>query len=352
MPSPSSSSRGSRAWLFGPFIALAALAIGWSIFWYQASARAEATLAALVVRESALGRDWTCADRAIGGFPFRFELRCSALAVAARRANGALTFGAGPLEIVAQVYDPQHVIARLGGPARITQPDGTAGTLTWTKLESSLFLSGLALDRLSTVIAEPQLDWSGETPFRATSLEIHTRRNPTRPVEQAVVDLALTARGAILPLLDRIAGNAAPADIDLETSVTRSAPLLAGLRPENIDLWRNGGGQLEIARLGIRKGTGRLETRGEFALDEARRVSGRLEASAAGIDRIAGIPLGNLGGLGNLGALLGGRGAAPAVGTGAGTDPDLKPLPGIVFRDGRVQVGPLRIPGLQLAPLY
>ncbi len=351
-PSPSrrSSPRRSRAWLFGPFVALGALAIGWSIFWYQASARAEAALDTLLIRESALGRDWTCADRRIGGYPFRFELRCSGLSLAARRADGALTVATGPLEIVAQVYNPQHIIARLGGPGRVTQPDGATGTLNWEKLESSLFLSGLGLDRLSTFITEPQLEWLGETPFRASTLEVHTRRSPTRPLDQSVVDLVLIARGAVLPLLDRLAGNVAAADIDLDASLTRSTPLLAGLRPENIDLWRKNGGQLEIGRLGIRKGTGRLETRGEFTLDDLRRVSGRLDASAAGIDRIAGIPLGSLGGLGNLGGLLGGRGAAPN--TGASTDPDLKPLPAIVFRDGRVQVGPFRIPGLQLQPLY
>lgn len=337
----------SRFWLYLPFTLLAGLALAWCGVWYYAQGRVVAELDRIISREASLGRSWTCADRTVAGFPFRFEARCSSVKLTATRSNGDLIVTTGPLVVVAQIYNPQHVIVKAEAPALITEPGGSKTALRWSALDTSLIFAGRALDRLDTVIASPQFDapdGAAQVPFKAASLEIHGRRSPARFASDGVVDLAMSAKAASLPLLDAVLGNATPADIALETSLTRATTFLTGFKPENIDLWRSGGGKLEVSRLAITKGSGRLETRGELALDDLRRLTGRLDSSAAGIERIAGIPVG---GLGNLGGLLGGRTAGAVT-----ADPALKPLPPVTFRDGRVQAGPLRIPNLQLPPMY
>lgn len=342
--SAASSRPRSRAWLFGPFMALGLLACAWSGFWFYAKGKSEEVLDRMMAREASLGRTWTCEDRTISGFPFRFEARCSAIALTAARSNGAIAVNSGALVIVAQIYNPQHIILRATGPATVIQPDGAKTTLRWSSYDSSFHLNGLSFDRVATVIANPRFETqAGDMPFKAASLELHGRRNPARFASDGVVDLALTAKAASLPALDELAGNTAPADIDLTLSLTRALVFMTGFKPENLDLWHSSGGRAEITRLAIAKGPGRFETRGELGLDDQRRLAGRLESSAAGIDRIAGIPVGNLG---TLGGLLTGRAPAPSAGV------SLKPLPAIEFRDGRVQAGPLRIPRLQLPPLY
>jgi hypothetical protein len=344
--SPASSRPRSRTWLYIPFIALGLLAAGWSSFWFYAKGKSEEVLDKVIAREADLGRRWTCQDRAISGFPFRFEARCSSIALTATRSTGALGINSGALVIVAQIYNPQHIILKATGPATVTQPDGAKTTLRWSTYDSSFYLSGLSFDRLSTVITNPQFETqTGAVPFKAASLELHGRRNPTRFASEGVIDVSLSSRGTSLPLLDELAGNETPADIELTASLTRSLTFMTGLKPENIDLWRTNGGRAEISRLIVAKGPGRFETKGELGLDDQRRLAGRLESSAAGIDRIAGIPLG---GIGNLGGLLTGRAPAPPASAAA----PLRPLPAIEFRDGRVQAGPLRIPRLQLPPLY
>jgi hypothetical protein len=340
----------SRIWLYAPFAVLAVLAMGWSAFWFYAVARSEETLDKIIAREAALGRRWTCQDRAISGFPFRFEARCASVALAAQRSGGELAISSGPLVILAQIYNPQLILLKAQGPTAITQPDGTKTTLRWASYDSSLYLNGLALERASTVVVSPVMETgAGEIPFKAATLEVHVRRNPVRPASDGVTDISIQARGAGLPVLDFYAGSAAPADIDLTASITRSSIFMTGLKPENFDLWQSAGGRVDISRLAIAKDTSRLDTKGELGLDEQRRLMGRLETSAAGLERIiaqlTGISVGNIG---NIGGLLSGR--APIAPSGSG--PQLKPLPAIELRDGRVQVGPLRIPRLQLQPLY
>lgn len=340
----------SRAWLYAPFVVLGLVAIAWSGFWFYAKGKSEEVLDSIFAREAGLGRIWTCKDRSISGFPFRFEARCSAVTLAARRAEGDLVIASGPLVVLAQIYNPRHILLMAQGPAMMTQPDGTKTTLRWMSYDSSFFLNGLDPDRISTVVTNPVIEsGAGEVPFKAASLEFHARRSPTRPASDGVTDISVTTRTANLPLLDAYAGNGAPVDIDLTASITQSQLFRTGLKPQNLDLWQTGGGRVEISRLAIAKDSSRLETKGELGLDEHRRLSGRLESSAAGLERIiaqlTGISVGNIG---SFGGLLSGR--APPAASGAG--PQLKPLPAIELRDGRVQVGPLRIPRLQLQPLY
>jgi hypothetical protein len=68
----------SRWKLYLPFVASAVVAVGWSAFWKVAAGMTETGLDDWFVQERAQGREWSCPNRSVGGYPFRLEVRCAA----------------------------------------------------------------------------------------------------------------------------------------------------------------------------------------------------------------------------------------------------------------------------------
>ena len=114
--------RHSRFWLLTPFALLAVVAVAWSVAWVVIRQRTVDGLDRWLAREAAAGRNWACADRAVGGYPFRIEVSCSALTL--RR--GEATASLGRLLTVAQVYRPRHIIAEVSGPLRASDGQGVS----------------------------------------------------------------------------------------------------------------------------------------------------------------------------------------------------------------------------------
>ena len=76
-PTESSAKRRPSWWVAAPVGLLVLLGIIWSGVWYYAAGRAEAEIDAWIAAEAGQGRVWSCKDRQVGGYPFRFELMCS-----------------------------------------------------------------------------------------------------------------------------------------------------------------------------------------------------------------------------------------------------------------------------------
>lgn len=342
--------RGSRAWLYAPFMALALAAAAWTGFWFVVRARVVDAVDTALAKEAGLGRSWTCTDRTVAGFPFRVELRCASLALSSARWGETVRVQTGPAVAVGQIYTPSLVIAQITGPLQATLPEGRKLDLAWTRLEASLTHNAGDPERLSLVVAGPSasLTAPGLTTesWRATSLEAHLRRNPTRPAADQAVDLAIAAKGSILPALDALMGTDEPGDVDIQATVTQTEAFRIGLNPDALEAWRNATGQIELTRLVSIKGPARIEATGQFLLDQTHRPAGQLQASLAGIRQIAGIPVGGI--AAGLGGLLGGRLSAQLPGVA----PGLTALPPIVLREGRVYLGPIRLPLQPLPALY
>src|SRR5947207_1778507 len=70
--------RRRRLWpIVVPVVLVVALAILWSGLWFYAASAAESTIASVRAREAKAGRIFACGTQTIGGFPFRFEVRCA-----------------------------------------------------------------------------------------------------------------------------------------------------------------------------------------------------------------------------------------------------------------------------------
>ncbi|WP_188312026.1 DUF2125 domain-containing protein [Salinarimonas soli] len=338
----------SRFWLFAPFTIVGLVIVAWCVAWFVIKDRTVDGLDAWLAREAAAGRQWTCADRGIGGFPFRIELDCASVSLR----QGALTAQAGALQAVAQIYRPRHVIARLNGPLQVTE-GGLATQVRWRQLESSVRSSREGLQQLALIMDGGEMQVSGATPepIRAAAerLEVYARPSPSQTDES--VDVVARAAGAAVPALDAFLGTPEPANLELQARATHGLRLGGQSLPQEVERWREAGGALDVVLLKLAKGNGRFEARGRLGLDEERRVQGRLEGAAQGLEAVlrrfmgegrAGLAAGLLG-------ALAGRREPPRQ---AESGPGLQPLPPLRFENGRVLLGPLPIPGLRLPPLY
>lgn len=340
--------RGSRFWLFAPFVVVGLVIVAWAAAWFVIRDRAATEIDAALAREAAAGRVWTCADRTIRGFPFRIEVSCASLALA--RADG-VTLTVGPTTAVAQVYQPRHVIVESRGPLRASDGAITIDG-TWSLLEASVRGIGRGSEQVAIVAENAQVRAGGALPqpleVSGERFEAYLRPSPQAPGGRPGVDLLLRASNAKAPALDPLTGNDAPARLEVQARATDVRGLPGGSFADTLDAWRDAGGAVDLALIDVLKGPTHVQLKGRLALDAQRRPAGRVEISAAGVDGILASVLGSdragfAGAM--LGALTGGR---PAP----GADPALRPLPPLRLAEGRVYVGPLALPQVRVAPLY
>jgi hypothetical protein len=346
--------RRSRLGLFLPVSFLVVLLAGWSAFWFVARARVHDAITIWLAQEAEQQRRWSCPDRTISGFPFRFEVRCTDLRFVGTTPAGSVTGSVAHFLAVAQVYKPNHVIVEAGGPLIVDSGDGGERlTFNWQSFDSSAIFAGNRLDRFSIVVAGPSVRAGGEADgvevLRAQSWQSHLRIDPERPPEDHVYDIAVTLHEARIPALDALLGTPDVASIVFKGAITEAAPFTARTPAVELERWRTAGGRLDIDELGVVKGEQRLQALGSFSVDDQRRPQGHVEASVAGLEPL--LARFGLGGrssliLGGLSILGGNRAPANAETADAG----LTPLPRIEIRNGQVSVGPIGVG--RVAPLY
>lgn len=338
--------RYSRFWLYTPFVLLLLVAVAWSVAWFFIRNRAGDMLDSWLAAEAAQGRQWTCPDRTIAGYPFRIELVCPTFALK----QGAVNASFGRVEAIAQVYQPRLVIAEIGGPLTVT--DGKANVQsTWDLLQASIHATPTGFQRLSLAATNPKLTISGLAPQAITTsgqrLEMHLRPNPSRVPEKAY-DAALAIRQANIPFIDALIGGNELTDLNADVTVTQADGFRGRPIAQELERWRVAGGTLDILALSAAKGPRRMEAKGNLSIDAEHRPTGQMSASAAGLDGL----LSNITGSRNTGALLGALlGQAPSAGGNNG-QPRLIPLPPLRMENGLLALGPFVVPNVRLQPLY
>ncbi len=358
----------SRTGLFLPFVLLLILAVLWSAGWFWIRGRAGSEMDAWLAREASAGRNWSCPDRRILGFPFRLELQCSSLSLA--RADGR--FRLGPVSAVLQVYQPRYVLFQATGPFHAEQGD-LVGDVDWAGLQASFHGASDGFVRASVVIDAPKGRVTGGDPgpidFAAEHIELHARPTPARFESEGAVDVSLRLAKGTFPQLDPLLGNTDPADIALDTTIERATILRTGQVARELEKWRQAGGRLDVTALSFVKGDRRIQAKGDVGLDTAHRPDGQFEVRAAGLEGIIGQIMGQKLGaergalIGNLvGQFLGGlqrrenpaaeAGGAQAPQSGTKPEPPLKPLPSLKLAGGRLMLGPFPIPNIALPALY
>lgn len=278
--------RVSRWKLFVPVGALLALFVALAGFWFWSIRTADAQINAWIAREAALGRQWTCPDRSLGGFPFRIELRCKAPRFF--RADTGITGALEGITAVAQIYNPTLMIIEADGPLKLN--DGRADyALDWSVLRASLRgRPGERLDRLSIDGKDIVFNWTDAMgtarKAAASQAEFHIRRDLDRPAEEHAYDIATSLVGFALPALDPLTGGTGQAAINFDGVLTHADPFAGhGLQSE-LERWRSAGGKLIVRDFAISKDASRLGIQGELGLDDRARPQGAIDVSMTGLD--------------------------------------------------------------------
>jgi hypothetical protein len=346
----STTARGGRAWLYLPFVLLLLVALAWTGLWFYGRHRIGFELDNYFAREATRGRVWSCPDRVIEGYPFRIVLRCSnPIFRSEQGARGLVEGQLGALTVIATTagaFNLAHVIAEAEGPLVVSDAGQGRMTMTWKTARASFRGTPSRLERVSLDLEQSETVFAvagfQEMKLSSDRLEAHVREG-VDPASPNTYDVAIRVERFAAPPLDFLTGNRDAGDLEVDGRVLRLAGIDRRDWRASLETWRNAGGTFRIERLKFAKGAPRLEAKGDLQLDAERRLAGKLDAEFVNADlllRQFGIG-GDVGGV--LGALLGG-------GRPRSNDRTMR-LP-LTLGGGRVSVGPFRIPGLELRPLY
>ena len=272
---------------------LVVAAIGWSAFWFYAASEVGVRADAWRAREAKSGRVYDCGKRSVAGYPFRLEVSCDDASVSlvsqTAGAPSAFTARLSEIMVIAQIYQPNLLIADFKAPATIAdrgQPPSMK--VNWTTGRSSI--TGLPNNpqRASIVFDNPAIDRVNgpvQTPLaKAAHVELHGRIADGSPQDHPVIETVLQIAGGTIqevhPLL------AAPFDADVQTKLTGLKDFSPKPWPERFREIQAAGGHVEIVRSRIQQGDMIAVATGTLSLNANGRIDGELQMTVAGIEKV------------------------------------------------------------------
>jgi hypothetical protein len=275
---------------------LVVAAAAWSAFWFYAASEVDVRADAWAAQEAKSGRVYACGKRSVAGFPFRLEVRCDDASVSlvsqTAAAQAPFTARLGEIMVIAQIYQPQLLIAEFKAPATLAdrgQPPSMK--VSWTLGQSSVVgLPGIP-QRASIVFDNPSIDRINgpvATPLaRAGRAELHGRLAEGSPKNNPVIEAALKISGGSVQEVHPVL--AATFDVDVKTRLTGLKDLSPKPWPERFRELQAAGGHVEIIQSRIQQGDLVSVAAGTLRLNEQGRIDGELQMTVAGIEKV--IPL-------------------------------------------------------------
>jgi hypothetical protein len=272
---------------------LVVAAIAWSGFWFYAASEVDVRADAWRAREAKSGREYDCGKRSVAGYPFRLEVSCedASVTLVSQTAGAAAPFTArlGEIMVIAQIYQPNLLIADFKAPATIAdrgQPPSMK--VNWTIGRSSI--TGLPNNpqRADIVFDNPAIDRINgpvQTPLaKAAHVELHGRLAEGSAQDHPVIETALRIAGGTIqevhPLL------AAPFDADVQTRLSGLKDFAPKPWPERFREIQAAGGHVEIVRSRIQQGDMIAVAAGTLGLNASGRIEGELQMTVAGIEKV------------------------------------------------------------------
>jgi hypothetical protein len=271
-------------------------AVAWSAFWFFAASEVGVKADAWRAQEAKSGRIYDCGKRTVAGFPFRLEVRCedASVALVSQRAGQAttsvpVTAKLREVLVVAQVYDPNLVIAEFAAPATIADRGAQASFVaSWSKGRSSVVGLPAVPQRASIVFDDPLIDrvaGSSQVPLAgAKHVELHGRIAEGSPSDSPVLETALQiSAGSIKgshPLL------AEAFDADVRAMVHGLRDLSPKPWPERFREIQATGGHVEIVQSRIQQGDLVAVATGSLGLSPSGCLDGELQMTVAGLEKV------------------------------------------------------------------
>jgi hypothetical protein len=275
-------------WAMLPLVLVIALAAGWTAFWFYAASEAQATLDRWREQESRLGRVYTCGSLNSGGYPFRIEVRCTDATLEMRATRPAVVVTAKNMTAVAQVYQPNLLIAEVTGPLVVSDPSGRNSFVAkWTLAQASLRGRPSAPERISIAVDDLSISRgtdAADTPLASIGhMEAHARADPGSTPQNAIIDLAIRLTAATAPGLSRF--TTLPLDADV-TAVLRGLRTFAPkAMPALLKELQETGGRLELSNVRLQQGETVARATGALALSATGRPDGTVVLTVAGLEK-------------------------------------------------------------------
>lgn len=276
-----------RSWLIAtPLILVLALAAAWSGFWYYAAGQAETRINGWQTQQTNAGRAFTCGKQAVGGFPFRIEVRCADACVELKDTQPPLSLKLKEILVVSQIWDPKLFIAEFTGP--LTAADAAQApyaTASWTLAQASVRGTPDKPDRASIVVDDLKLTDAPGTPlFDAKRAELHARIQFGSWPNNPAIDLATNLKAASAPGLSPYARD--PLDADILAVLHGMKDFVMKPLPVLMREWQARGGRFEIQSSRIAQGEALATATGTLGLTQAGRLDGALRLDVAGLEKL------------------------------------------------------------------
>jgi hypothetical protein len=276
-----------RPWLIAtPLVLVLVLGALWTGVWFYAAGEAEQRMEAWRAQQARGGREFSCGQQSVGGYPFRIEVRCTAATAVLKDAQPPIAIKLKEILAVAQVWDPKLLIAEFTGPLAVSDPGGEPYALaTWTLAQASLRGTPSAPERASIVVDGLKLE--GATPgnplFDSKRAELHARVQFGSWPHNPAIDLAVKLAAASAPTIHQI--TAQPLDADILAVLHGMKDLTPKPMPARLRDWQAAGGRLEIQSARLAQGESLANATGTLALTQRGGLDGALRLSVAGIER-------------------------------------------------------------------
>ena len=333
-----------------PVAVLGLIAAGWAVAWKFAANATNTALDEWFAQERVAGRVWACADRGVGGFPLRIEVKCAAPTFSGAPGKLPLKGSTGDLLASAEAWRPSLITATIQPPLRLRAGGDQGGVdLDWTSLTATVQskYGALELGSLRLEGAAFTAAWTGYQTIeaKAQSVAVDIRPDPARP-NSLLATAAMKNLAA--PALDQTLRDNSPLNVSFRALVSFADALSRPGDGPPLERWRLAGGRVQIEEAHIDRGPLDIAANGLLDLDGNHRPRGQIAVAASGLDDLLGqfgVPAAALA----IGGLFGGGDSvgdmpAPAAKKGA-----LRVV--AKLENGRASLGPVRLP-LALKPLY
>ena len=325
------------------------VAVGWSVLWSLAAREADKRVAAWISSERADGRNWTCPDRQVTGFPVALAVSCTKPTYNGQAMGQRVDASLAQLVATVRLFHPRQVTVELQPPFSFRTSDGSTDVKgTWRTLNLDLSalpdIGSIALHGSGLVVGGT---FAGDRQQGGRAEALDSRFTMAPDEHDPTLAFEILVKSIALPALDDVLGGTDPVDVVLDGHLDHADVRETRTPEQAMERWRLAGGTVAFDRASLSRAGASISATGTLRLDEAHRPKGRLDAEFLGLEPILaryGIS-GNLAAVGSLiGTLFGngGRKTAPRPGVLA--------LP-ISFNNGRIGVGPITLDA-RVNPLY
>jgi hypothetical protein len=276
--------RRGRWLIAAPLILVLVLAAAWSGVWFYAASRAQVLVDDWRAEQAKAGRAFTCGTQAIGGYPFRIEVRCGDAGVELKDTQPPVVLKLKQILVVAQVWDANFLIAEFTGPLTASDPGQPVYlTADWTLAQASVRGTPSAPDRASISVDGLKFDDPAKRLADAQHAEFHARVQFGSWPHNPAVDLAIKLAGATAPGLVPFAKEAS--DVDIVAVLHGMKDFAPKPLPVRLREWQAASGRLEVQSARLAQGDALATATGTLALSPRGRLDGALKVTAAGVER-------------------------------------------------------------------